>query len=87
MLHTLACCAGVVMVILDTDEEDFPNIGLVFDMSNGTSKEEYDDEEEVGEMVLAVGLQAADGTGCRRWKGGCVMGVVGTMVVPLDESW
>jgi hypothetical protein len=34
-----------VVGILDT--EDFTNIGLVLDMSNGTSEEEeYDDEEE-----------------------------------------
>ena len=54
MLHTLACCCVVVtgvVVILATeallDIEDFTNIGLVLDMSNGTSEEEeYDEEEE-----------------------------------------
>ena len=53
MLHTLACCCVVVtgvVVILATeallDIEDFTNIGLVLDMSNGASEEEYDEEEE-----------------------------------------
>ena len=49
MLHTLACCCGVV-VILATEalinDEDFTNIGLVLVLSNGTSEEEYDEEEE-----------------------------------------
>ena len=80
-----------VVGILDT--EDFTNIGLVLDMSNGTSEEEeYDDEEEDwGEILVAACVQATDGTGCRRWKGGCVIEVVGTMVVVpafvVDDSW
>ena len=39
MLHTLACC-------IVSGEEVLINIGLVLDMSNGTSEEEYDEEEE-----------------------------------------
>ena len=41
MLHTLACCCIVVSC-----EEVLINIGLVLDISNGTSEEEYDEEEE-----------------------------------------
>lgn len=51
MLHTLAWWrCGVAAVILAiaalVSNEDFTNIGLVLDMSNGTSEEEYDEEEE-----------------------------------------
>ena len=58
-------------------------------MSNGTSEEEYDEEEEDwGEMVFAV---AVCGTGCKRWNGGCVIDVVGTCGAPpcwgLEDSW
>ena len=42
MLHTLACCC----IIVSDDEEVLMNIGLVLDISNGTSEEEYDEEED-----------------------------------------
>ena len=79
MLHTLACC-------IVSGEEVLINIGLVLDMSNGTSEEEYDEEEEDwGEMVLAVAVPGW--TGCKRWNGGCVIDVVGTWGVPAEGSW
>jgi hypothetical protein len=84
LIHTLAVADDVLDGFVDN--ACFTNIGLVLDMSNGTSEEEEEyEEEDLGDIVLAVGVQATVGTGCRRWNGGCVTPVTDDACVVADS--